>query len=50
MNKSHLGFLSPSAIIAGIVTLLVTAAFAFFYSGVLYTAGDLNARDRKSVV
>lgn len=44
MNNNRLGCLSPSAILASIITLLVIAGFGFFSGSGFFTAGGLNAR------
>ena len=44
MNNNRLGCLSPSAIVASIITLLIIAASGLFSGSGFLTAGSLNAR------
>lgn len=44
MNNNRLGCLSPSAIIASLLTLLVIAGFGFTSGSDLFSAGSLNAK------
>lgn len=44
MNNNRLGCLSPSALIASLISFLIIAAVGFFNGSDLFTAGRLNAR------
>jgi hypothetical protein len=44
MNHNRLGCLSPSAILAVLLTLIVSAGFAIFNGSSLFSPGSLNAR------
>ncbi len=49
MNNNRLGCLSPIAIVASTITLLVIAGFAFTSGNSLFTAGELNARAGENI-
>ena len=44
MRNSRLGCLTPTGIIAALLTAFVIAGFAFAQGGVLYSPGPLNAQ------
>lgn len=49
MNKNRLGCVSPIAIIASIITLLVIAGFAITSGGGFFSSGSLNAHTGENI-